>query len=78
MEWININDKLPEHRQMVLVSIPDDLLKQVNHVAEFNLSECSDNHIWQTINSSHQAYTLYANIEGVTHWCEILKPPKTP
>jgi hypothetical protein len=76
MEWISVKDILPENKEMVLVSIPDSLLVMVNHVVEFSLNEYSGNHIWQTINSSHPAYTLYANVDGVTHWMPLPEPPK--
>ena len=74
--WISVKDRLPEDRQMVLVSIPDDVFPPICHVAEFSLAEFSDNHIWQTINGSHPAYTLYANIIGVSHWMPLPEPPK--
>lgn len=74
--WISVKDRLPEDRQMVLISIPDELFGQICHVAEFTLDEFGDKHIWQTINGSHPAYTLYANILGVTHWMPLPEPPK--
>lgn len=74
-DWISVQDKLPNDKQMVLVSIPDDVLDQVNHVAEFSENEYSGNHVWQTINGSNPAYTLYANILGVTHWQPLPSPP---
>lgn len=77
MEWISVRDRLPNDRQMVLVSIPVNLFKQVNHVAEFTLAEYSGDHIWQTINGSHPAYTLYASILNVTHWMPLPEPPKS-
>lgn len=77
MEWISIEDKLPENKQTVLALISylhDGKPEQIYHVAEYTYY-FHDNQIWQ-VQVGNSQYDLYGNIEGVTHWMPLPEPPK--
>jgi hypothetical protein len=64
MEWISIKDKLPEWQEIVLCYINGEGIYKLQGVDI--LQFVSDGFI------HHE----YGEMEGITHWMELPKPPK--
>jgi hypothetical protein len=73
--WISVEDRLPDHQEIVQVSIPDRELGHVVHCVEHSKYSHQKESIWQVIVGNADT-TAYVRVYGVTHWREIPKKPK--
>ena len=64
MEWIKVEDRLPEHNERVLVCISDQL-----EVAFFDGKEEENKHWWIA--------GFYFALSEITHWAKIEPPEQT-
>lgn len=74
MEWISVNDNLPEYNEIVLIYVNCYFETGVN-VARFCKDEIRDN--------NKKTYSWYSTVgpmhwfgQNVTHWAKLPNPPE--
>ncbi len=71
MEWISVEDRLPENRRMVLVYTPCDGFMAVG----FYVEEKSRSYTWTRWNIITAMRSVKKITKKVTHWMPLPEPP---